>query len=83
MHEIFANFARGVLKGGSVKHCRQGLGAKIGQNGKFAKFSCRENFMLYSIWHPCSYTVGKPRILAFHLMGYTFGYFASVVAAGF
>ncbi len=26
----------------------QGLDAKIGQNGKFAKFSCRENFMFYS-----------------------------------
>ncbi len=26
----------------------QGLGAKIGQDGKFAKFSCRENFMFYS-----------------------------------
>ncbi len=26
----------------------QGSGDKIGQNGKFAKFSCRENFMFYS-----------------------------------
>ena len=27
---------------------KQGLGAKIGQNGKFANFSRRENFMFYS-----------------------------------
>ncbi len=26
----------------------QGLGAKIDQNGNFAKFSCCENFMFYS-----------------------------------
>ena len=28
----------------------QGLCVKIGQNGKFAKFSCHENFMLYSMY---------------------------------
>ena len=30
--------------------CRnmEALGAKIGQKGKFAKFSCHESFMLYS-----------------------------------
>ena len=32
----------------------QGLGAKIDQNDKFAKFSCRENFMLYGIYVKCS-----------------------------
>ena len=30
----------------------QGLGDKVGQNGKFAKFSCCGNFMFYSIWPP-------------------------------
>ena len=29
----------------------QGLGAKIGQNGKFAFFLCRENVMFYSSQH--------------------------------
>ena len=27
----------------------QGLGGKFGQNGKFAKFACYENFMFYHI----------------------------------
>ncbi len=51
----------------------QGLGAKIAQKGKFANFSCRENFMLYS---------KHPLVLLISFDGFRYDYLQKVRESG-